>query len=158
MYVGIPAAISAIETPESKPNTSAQIVRRLLVREGVPADGEQRVVGEALQRTCARVHSNLRESMGDDGCTALLARALARTEAKHPALTSIRRISRGNIALDGVASGVETHGAAAVTAAVEALLAALMDVLGNLIGDDMAIRLIELGAPRARRGDAASSS
>ena len=144
--------------PESEPNASAQVARRLLLREGVPADGEQRGVGEALQRTCARVCSNLRDTMGEDGCTALLARALARTEGTHPALTRIRRISRSSIALDGVADGVETHGAVVVTAAIEALLAALMDVLGNLIGDDMAIRMIELGAPRARRGDAASSS
>lgn len=153
----IPDARSANETDESGLSASAQFARRLLVRDGAPEGGEQRGSDEALQRTCARVCSNLRDTMGDDGCTALLARALARTEAKHPALTTIRRINRGNIAIDNVADGVETHGVAATTAAVEALLTALIDVLGKLIGDDMAIRIMELGAPRAGRGDAASS-
>ncbi len=90
--------------------------------------------------------------MGDDGCTALLARALARTEAAHPALTTVRRVNGSSIALDGVADATKTHGAAAVTAAVEALLGALVDVLGRLIGEDMAIRVLEIGAPRGRRG------
>ena len=94
--------------------------------------------------------------MGDDGSTALLARALARTEAKHPALTTARRISRGGITLDNVAEATETHGAAAMTAAVEALFAALVEVLGNLIGEDMAVRIMEIGAPDAPSGDKAS--
>ena len=35
------------------------------------------------------------------------------------------------------------HGVTAVTAAIEALLAALLDILGRLIGGDMATRLID---------------
>lgn len=155
--MSIPDARSTSETHESGLPASAQFARRLLVREGVQVTGEQRSVADALQRTCARVCSNLRDSMGDDGCTALLARALARTEPIHPVLTSIRRISRGSIALDGVVDGVETHGIAVTTAAIEALLAALIEVLGKLIGDDMAIRIMELGAPRARRSGPVSS-
>jgi len=129
----------------------------LLGREGIPGDGEQRGVGDALQRMCARMCCNLRDTMGDDGCTALLARALARTEAAHPALMSIRRISRGTISLDRVVDGVEAHGVAAVTAGIEALLIALIEILGRLIGEDMAIRILELGEPRPARSNPASS-
>jgi hypothetical protein len=98
------------------------------------------------------VFENLRDSMGEDGCTALLARALARTEPDHPALIDIRRLNDGSIHLDGVVASVEVHGVAQVTAAIEALLAALVDVLSRLIGEEMALRLIDPDASRSRKG------
>lgn len=115
------------------------------------------MVGAALQRTCVRVSETLRNLLGEDGRNALLVRALARTEADHPALKSICRLDEGGIQLDGVVASVEAHGVAAVTAAIEALLAALIDVLGRLIGEDMAIRLIDHDAPRSRTGAGAQA-
>jgi len=100
----------------------------------------------------------LRDSMGDDGSSALLARALARTEADHPALTNLRRRNEANIHPDGVVASVEAHGIAAVTAAIEALLAALVEILSRLIGEDMAIRLIDQDAPPSRAGDREQAS
>jgi hypothetical protein len=97
----------------------------------------------ALQRALVRVSANLRDSMGDDGRDALLTRALARTESDHPALKDFRKLNHGVIQLDGVVASVETHGVAPVTAAIEAMLAALLDVLGRLIGEDMAMRLLD---------------
>jgi hypothetical protein len=99
-----------------------------------------------LQVACLRVTENLRDAMGEDGCAALLARALARTEAQHPALKELRRMDGREIRLDGVVTSVEVHGIAAVDAAIEALLATLVDVLGRLIGEDMALRLLDLDA------------
>lgn len=132
--------------------TSLQMARRLLAREAAPGSaGEPEIAGTALQGTCVRVSGNLRDSLGEDGCNALLARALARTEADHPALKNIRRHNQGSVHLDGVVASVEAHGVAAVTAAIEALLAALVDLLGRLIGEDMAIRLIDQDAPRSQR-------
>lgn len=135
---------------------SVQIARRLLARDAAPGrERDPAAAGAALERVCLRVLHNLRDSMGDDGCNALLARALARTKADHPALTNVRRINDGSIHLDGVAAGVEAHGVAETTAAIEALLAALVDVLGRLIGEDMAIRILDHDPPRSRtRGGA----
>jgi hypothetical protein len=115
------------------------------------------MVGVALQRTCLRVSESLRDSMGEDGRNALLVRALARTEADHPALKSIVGLNEGGIQLNGVAASVEAHGVPAVTAAIEALLASLIDLLGRLIGEDMAIRLIDQDAPRSRKGGGAQA-
>lgn len=115
------------------------------------------MVGAALQRTYVRVSEALRDSIGEDGCNALLARALARTEADHPALKNIRRPNEGGIHLDGVVASVEAHGVAEVSAAIEALLAALADVLVRLIGEDMVIRLIDPDAPRSRTGGGAQA-
>jgi hypothetical protein len=138
---------------------SLQIARRLLTREAAPGKArDPKVDGAALQRTMSRVFESLRDSMGVDGCNALLVRALARTEADHPALKSITRLNENSIYLDGVVASVELHGVAAVTKAIEALLAALIDALGRLIGEDMAIRLIDPDAPASRSGDGAKSS
>ena len=89
--------------------------------------------------------------MGTDGCAALLARALARTEAEHPALLTLRRQDGREIHLDGVAEAMQQHGRAAVEAGVQALMRALVEVLGRLIGADMAVRIIDLGAAADER-------
>jgi hypothetical protein len=119
-----------------------EMARRLLARE-ISATAEPAAVAAALQRACARVMANLRDAVGDDGRDALLARALARTETDHPALKGIRAINNGVIHLDSVVATVEAHGVAPVTTAIVALLAALLDVLGRLIGEEMAMRLLD---------------
>jgi hypothetical protein len=125
------------------PHSPAQeMARRLLTRE-TAAVGDPAAVAAVLQRACLRVSANLRDAVGDDGRDALLARALARTESDHPALKDVRGLNHGAIQLDNVVASVEAHGVAAVTAAIEALLAALLDVLGRLIGEDMAMRLLD---------------
>ena len=136
--------------------TSVQIARRLLDREAAPgSERDSQTVAAALQRTVVRVSENLRDSMGEDGANALLARALARTEAHHPAVKNIRRLNEGGTHLDGVVASVETHGVTAVTAAVEALLGALVEILGRIIGEDMALRLVDPDSPQSRKGDGA---
>ena len=132
--------------PELSPSSSAiELARRMIARDSAHANAaEARDVAVALQRTCRRMCEALRDSLGDDGCNALLARALARTEPYHPALKLIRRQDERGIHLDGVVAAVETTSSAQATAAVEALVGALMDVLGKLIGEDMAIRIMNL--------------
>jgi uncharacterized iron-regulated protein len=140
------------ETPQS--SASLEVARGLLALRA-DARTDPKLAGEALQQACARVSANLRDAMGEAGADALLARALARTEAHHPALKGIRRLNDGGIHLDGVIANVEADGVATVTAAIEALLATLVDILGRLIGEDMALRLIndgDLGASRNGRG------
>jgi hypothetical protein len=122
------------------------MARRLLARETSVA-AEPAMVAAALQRVFLRVSANLRDSVGDDGCDALLARAFARAELDYPVLNDIRNLNNGTFHLGGVVVSVEAHGVAPVTAAVEALLAALLDVLGRLIGEDMAMRLLDHDLP-----------
>ncbi len=92
--------------------------------------------------------------MGDDGWNAMLARAFARAEVSHPALKNIRRFNEGRIHLDDVAASVEALGVAEATAAIEALLAGIVDVLSQLIGEDMVVRLIEPEAESRKGGGA----
>jgi len=117
-----------------------ELARQLLEREtgGVT---EAAGLGAAMQRACVRVSDNLRRSIGEDGYRALLARALARTESAQPVLKHIRRTDAVGIHLD-VTPAIEGHGPVAVGMALEALLAALVDILGDLIGVDMVRNLL----------------
>ena len=129
--------------------SSLRIARGLLTRETTgPRESAPETVAAALQRTCLRVSENLRDAMGEGGCSALLARALARAEADHPLLNDVRGLEEGRIQLGGLAARVDAHGVAAVTAAIEGLLAALVEILGRLIGEDMAVRLMDHDPPR----------
>jgi hypothetical protein len=130
---------------------SLRIARRVLDREAAPA-GDFAPQAAVIQRALTRVSDNLRTSMGKDGSSALMTRALSRAEAKHPALKDICRLAGGDIHLDGVSASIHVHGVAVVTAGIEALLAALLEVLIRLMGEDMAIRIIDYEAPRSRIG------
>lgn len=132
---------------------SADIVRSILTRDA--GAGSQAITADELQRACTRVCDNLRESLGEDGATALLARSLARTAGAHPALKTIQHENGRGITLDGVVASVEQHGIDSSTAAIEALFVALVDVLGRLIGEDMAGRLLDHNGSRAQRGKGA---
>jgi hypothetical protein len=136
--------------------SSLRIARRVLDRTAAPA-ADDVPAAAAMQRALTRVSDNLRASMGKEGCGALLARALSRAEAKHPALKDVCRLTGGEVHLDGVAAAIDVHGTAAVAAAIEALLAALLEVLIRLIGEDMAIRVIDYEAPGSRIGGGAQA-
>jgi hypothetical protein len=103
-----------------------------------------------MQRTVSQLCEALRDSIGDDGLQALLVRALAQTEKDHPLLNSVLRNEHDIVRLNGVAASVEKHGASHVASAVEAFVAVVVDVLARLIGEDMAIQIID-SAPRKSR-------
>jgi hypothetical protein len=136
--------VSSDESRNAASRTALDIARHLLGHADTPVEeSEADAAGVALQRACSRLVQTLRDSMGDEGCTALLARALARTEAAHPSMRDIRRIDGDQILLDGVVAGIRAHGIAKATLAIEALFVALIDILIQLIGEDMAIRLVD---------------
>lgn len=141
--------------PSPRIPDSVHTARRLLASDAPPAGEEsQAAIAAALQQTCLRVCGNLSDSFGDDGCNALFARALARAEAQHPTLRELRRAGQDTIHLEGVAGTAALHGVVPVSAAIEALLAALIDILSRLIGEDMARQMIDNEAPRQKGGGA----
>lgn len=81
--------------------------------------------------------------MGDAGCAALLARAFAHTEGAHPPLKDLRRPGDDGVRLDGIAASADVHGIEDVTAAIEALITAVIELLTRLIGEDMTIQLFD---------------
>jgi hypothetical protein len=136
---------------------AAQAAKRLLAAAtAVSAGLEGAAAAAALQRTCSRVTDNLRDALGRDGCDALFARAMARTEGAHTALKDICRVDSEGVHMDQVGLSIEKHGVGTVHDAIEAFLTAVIDVLGRLVGENLAIGLINQGGARAssngRRG------
>ena len=135
---------------EAEASASLRIARRVIEREAIAGNTDPAIVAPALQRICARTCTNLRDAMGDSGCEALVARARARAERPHPALEDLCRRRNGDLQVEDVLAIIAAHSVDAVTAAIEAFLAALIDILSRLIGEDMAIRLIDQDVPRSR--------
>lgn len=133
-------------TRDPELSSSVQLARQLLAHETAPGTSDPEMIAAGLRKTCARTLITLRNALGVDGCNALLVRALIRTEAQHPLISDLRRSSEGNISFDGLVKSVGDHGVVPVTAAIEALLAALIDILVRLVGEEMTVRLIAADA------------
>lgn len=132
-----------------------EMARQLLAREIGGAE-EPAAITAAMQRALMRVSENLRRSVGDDGYNALVSRAIARTQPVHPAVIEMRGGGDAEMSANGVLTSVDAHGAPAVTAAVESLLASIADVLSGLIGADMVLNILDPDglppeAPRRRQ-------
>ena len=97
----------------------------------------------AAARVLDRVSANLSRFIGNDGCLALMMRARSRAEAAHPSLKTISIVANSNLAVHGMAEGIQAFGAAEIAAGLESTLASLLDLLGRLIGDELAVKLVE---------------
>ncbi len=92
-----------------------------------------------------RLYLDLSRWVGLDGGHALFTRALADASEKQRLLESITLHARSTPYLEGVTEAVKKDGSAKTAAALEAMLVILIELLGRLIGIDMATNLIERG-------------
>jgi hypothetical protein len=88
----------------------------------------------------------------------MFTRALAEARTEYPALAQIQLRARSEPYIDGVPETIMAHGDAATAEALESILVHLIQLLGRLIGDDMATTLIERSVGVSERGDAMSDS
>ena len=136
---------SAPVTP--KPAAAADVAHRLWARFA----RESHTPGEAAA-AAEDVHAQLRAGLGRwvgaEGYRALLTRALTLAEEGHPVVGGLSFLGGDESAIDP--AGRE-HGPADVAAGMEALIAALIEVLGRIVGQEMAVRLVEqVGLPSSR--------
>jgi hypothetical protein len=113
------------------------IDRRLSARQG--GDSAARTAAAA----CDHLYRELSQWVGPDGCHALFTRALAQARTEYPALEQIQLHARSEPYVEGVAETIMAHGDAATAEALESMLVRLIELLGRLIGDDMAMKLIQ---------------
>jgi hypothetical protein len=117
---------------------------------------DEQTAARAASTACDHLYRELSRWVGPDGCHALFTRALAQAQTEYPALGQIQLRARSEPYVDGVAETIMAHGDAATAEAVESMLVRLVDLLGRLIGDDMAMKLIGQSLPTTERGNAAS--
>ena len=140
----------------SRDQPPARRIARRLINSRPP----ERAGGDSAARTataaCNQLYRELSRWVGPDGCHALFTRARAQARTEYPALGEIQLRTRSEPYVDGVAETIMAHGDAATAEALESMLVRLVELLGRLIGDDMAMKLIEQGLAASDPGDATS--
>lgn len=71
-------------------------------------------------------------------------------------MAQVQLRARSDPYIGGVPETIMAHGDAATAEALESMLVHLIQLLGRLIGDDMATKLIERSVGVSERGDAMS--
>jgi hypothetical protein len=97
----------------------------------------------AAAAACDSLYRELSRWVGPDGCHALFARALAETRPQYPALEKIQLHPRSEPYVEGLADSIMARGDPDTAEALESMLVRLVELLGRLIGDDMAGKLID---------------
>ena len=130
-------------TNSSPPSDAALALARRLFACEVPPNSPDALVVAGAARICTRVADGLTRSFGPFGSLALLARALARAQADHPALKGVAYQSVQLPVIVGLDASANVNGAQAVADGTIAMVARLTDAIGRLVGDDIAIKLLE---------------
>ena len=117
---------------------ATRLVRALL--DAGPHDSADDTVQRA-GAMCVRITRGLSRWFGPFGSHALVMRALAGVRGDHPVLANVTLSDGPDIV--GLADAAAQHGDAAAVDAIVAATARLSDLLARLIGDDLAISLLE---------------
>lgn len=108
----------------------------------------------AAERIFRALSGELSRWFGPFGYHALLTRALVKSRGEHRVLADVHVRSATEPWLAGLPEAAQLHGAEAATEGVATLLAALIDLLGRLIGEDLAVNLVSQAlTSRAPEGD-----
>ena len=129
-------------TPDAR-----ELIRNLVDLEADALSDEAPVAASATLATSERLYRELSRWVGSVGCHALFTRALADARVSHPLLTGVRVQEGDQPSFEGTAEIIDAHGASATAEALEAMLVTLVEILGRLIGDDMAMKLILQSLP-----------
>jgi hypothetical protein len=138
-------------------DSNREIARRLIDgrrQDRTGADTPARAAASA----CDHLSRELSRWVGIDGCHALFMRGLAQARTDHPALAQIQLHPRSEPYIDGLAAAIMAHGDSATAEALESVLVRLVELLGRLIGDDMATKLIGRSLAASEAGDKNSDS
>ena len=138
-------------SPDASP--ARELARRLIEGEGVDHAGSIAVAD--AQHAAERVWDELSKWMGIDGSHALLTRAVALAKAEHPVLLRNAKVGgRSRSWLEGVVDNHSTNGTDAAAEGIESIFTALIELLGRLVGDQIALNLLQPCLPDNVGGNA----
>lgn len=134
-------------TPTSQ--DARTVALRLLARGGVPSKGASETSDPAAgtEEMFRQLAGELGRWFGPFGFHALFSRALAEARRHHPSLDTVRIHSAAEPFLEGLAESIDRHGTEAVNEGIIALLMAFIELLSRLIGEDMALKLLDPPVP-----------
>jgi hypothetical protein len=123
----------------------AQVVWALAA--GDSTSSEQ--IAAAAERTCSELYTGLSRWIGTMGYRILFDRALALARAEHPALSGLECLGGDQ----AVSTDIQpAPSAAEVAAGMMTLVATLVELLGRIVGEEMAVRLVEQTAGERQPG------
>lgn len=117
-------------------------VTRRLIERAAAESGAPDGAAVAVHRACEQAYRGLTKWVGPTGSHTLLGRALAEAQRENPLLKNVR-LSESADGLEGVAELVQEKGSPAAAKALGGVLETLLELLGRLIGAEMAARLVE---------------
>lgn len=142
--------------------SSAHSPAHSLARRLIEARRSGRHESESPARAAAAaadgLYRELARWVGLDGCYALFSRSLSEARTDFPVLAQIEIRAHSQPHIDAVAETIMARGDAATADALEFMLERLVELLGRLIGDDMATKLIERSLPASARSHASDDS
>jgi hypothetical protein len=121
--------------------TAATRLARQLISRELHGETSDDATVLAAERICVLVTGGLSRWFGQYGSHALVTRALASVQGRHPVLRRVTVTEAHQVS--GLADTVSAHGADATIEGIIAMVAALADLIGRLIGDDLAMLLLE---------------
>jgi hypothetical protein len=122
--------------------SSRQTARRLIdsrQAEQKEPDGRARAVAVA----CNALNRELSRWVGPDGCHAVFMRAIAQARTESTGLDKIQLRPGAAPYVEGVEESIRSYGDPATADALESVLINVIELLGRLVGDSMATKLIE---------------
>lgn len=121
-----------------------EIVRRLVASAAPTHEQANAGLTPALRAAYETSQNGLIRWFGPAGARALYTRAIMQAQPEHPVLERARARYAQDGNLDNVFKDLTTaHDDTVVSAALEAVLIKLFELLGRLVGDDMAARIVE---------------
>ena len=136
----------------SSTTAAGRLARRLI--DGRRGDGAPSLdSAHSAAAAFDHLYQRLSRWVGLDGCHALFTRGHANARTEHPLLSNIQLRARSTPYLDGVAETADQHGAVETVEALESMLVVVIELLGRLIGDDLATKLIERDLAQSAEGD-----
>lgn len=106
----------------------------------------------AAEHAGEELYQALSRWIGTEGCHALFARSCAEARGAHPSLDALHFKARATPYIEGVQESVDEYGETATAEALESMIVGLIELLGRIIGVDMAANLIERGLGDSSRG------
>lgn len=140
-----------------KDNLPARQIARRLVSAGQPERMGSDSGARAAAAACESLYRGLSRWVGPDGSHALFTRALAEARAESAALDQIRFRPDKSTYVEGVDETIKAHGDPSTAEALESVLVHLIELLGRMIGDDMATTVIDRSITSPVRSDATSN-
>jgi hypothetical protein len=134
---------------DARSDASVDFARRLVARATGDRTGE--VARTAPEEVYVAVADGLARWFGPYGSLALISRALLSVQRQHPALAGVAvttSVLAPTPALSGIAECRRSHPAEDVSEGVIAILASLTELIGRLIGEDLAVTLLEQSVAR----------